>query len=173
MTLPVKIVDLDLPVRWKNRSVMMPWPTLPMTSWMECIFKKTEGQPILGGLKLSQDKLWKTMFEDFWQKFRDSRGDSHEVFTDHRERLGCCIPCFLHGDEGRGKLHRAVMATSLQPVLVQDGHAGHSFNSRLLHSVMPGELYEGDHSVQILQDGLVDDLQKLYRDGFEVPSLYT
>ena len=34
---------------------------------------------------------------------------------------------------------------------------------------MPGELYEGDMTVQILQDALVEDLRDLYSNGFEVP----
>ena len=109
------------------------------------------------------------MFRDFWVKFKAARGDGHKVFTDHAGELEFCIPVMLHGDEGRGKLHRAVMATSVQPAILPDGHAGHSFNSRLLHSIMPGELYEGDMTVQILQDALVEDLRSLYLDGFEVP----
>lgn len=169
MTLPVRIVHLDLPVKWRNEHVMMPWPTLPPSSWLECVFKKTSGQPLLGGNKLSQVERWTSMLRDFWVKFRAARGDGHKVFADHAGELQFCVPVMIHGDEGRGKLHRAVMATSVQPAILPDGHAGHSFNSRLLHSIMPGELYEGDMTVQILQDALVEDLRDLYSNGFEVP----
>ena len=148
---------------------MMPWPTLPLTSWLEAIFKKTCGQPVLGGIALRDMQGWQAMLRDFWAKFKAARGEDHQVFTDHVEHLGRCIPVMIHGDEGRGKLRRAVMATSVQPAILPEGHAGHSFNSRLLHSIMPGELYEGDHTVQVLQEALVEDLRQLYTNGFEAP----
>ena len=74
MTLPVRIVHLDLPVKWRNEHVMMPWPTLPPSSWLECVFKKTSGQPLLGGNKLSQVERWTSMLRDFWVKFRAAPG---------------------------------------------------------------------------------------------------
>ena len=168
MTLPVDMVSLDLPVRWRNQHVMMPWPVLPLSSWVKMIFKKTEGQPMLAGYRLAEETKWQDMFRDFWNKFRSARNGKHQVYEDHSHRLQYCIPMFLHGDEGRGKLRRAVMATSLQPVLLAGGHVGHSFNSRFLHSIMPGELYEGDMTLDILQDALVEDLQNLYKNGCEV-----
>ena len=167
MTLPVDMVSIDLPVKWRNQHVMMPWPVLPFSSWLTCIFKRTGGQPVLAGYTLGQEVEWKTMFQNFWDKFRSAMGEYHPVFEDHAERLEVCLPIFIHGDEGRGKLRRAVLATSVQPVLVSEGHAGHTFNSRFLHSVMPGEHYEGDSTVQILQEALVEDLQGLYTHGCE------
>ena len=122
---------------------------------------------MLAGYTLGQEVEWKTMFQNFWDKFRSAMGEYHPVFEDHAERLEVCLPIFIHGDEGRGKLRRAVLATSVQPVLVSEGHAGHRFNSRFLHSVMPGEHYEGDSTVQILQEALVEDLQGLYTHGCE------
>lgn len=168
MTLPVKMVHYDLPVKWKNQHVMMPWPTLPFRSWLDCVFKKTHGQPILGGNLLRDQDAWKTMLRDYWGKFRVVKGH-HNVFQDHLHELDCCVPVMVHGDEGRGKLRRAVSVTSLQPALVPDGHAGHSFNSRFLHSIMPGELYVGDCTMSILQEALVEELRSLYTEGFEVP----
>lgn len=167
MTLPVKMESLDLPVRWRNKHVLMPWPCLPFRSWASCVFDKTCGQPLLAGKKISDDTAWKHMFRSLWSKFEASRGNQHPVFTDHVNELELCCPIMIHGDEGRRKLHRAVMATSIQPVLVQGGHAGHSFNSRFLHSIMPGELYEGDHTVQLLQEALVEDLRDLYTNGLQ------
>ena len=166
MTLPVEMTSLDLPVRWQNRHIMMPWPCLPFSSWLQTIFQKTSGQPVLARHTLSQRQKWQGMFYDFWMKFKAARGERHQVFEDHGHRLQCCLPIFVHGDEGRGKLRRAVMATSVQPVLVAKGHAGHSFNSRFLHSIMPGELYEGDTTLQLLQEAL-EDLQNLYTHGIE------
>lgn len=120
---------------------------------------------MLAGYTLDQEDSWKTMFQNFWDKFQRARGEYHPVFEDHAQRLEVCLPIFIHGDEGRGKLRRAVLATSVQPVLVSEGHAGHTFNSRFLHSIMPGEHYEGDSTVQILQETLVEDLQNLYTHG--------
>ena len=116
-----------------------------------------------------EQHAWKAMFRDYWGKFRVVKGH-HNVFQDHANELDCCVPVMLHGDEGRGKLRRAVRVTSIQPVLVPDGHAGHSFNSRFLHSIMPGELYAGDATMSILQEALVEELRNLYTEGFEVPS---
>ena len=165
MTLPVESMTLDLPVQWQNKHIMMPWPCLPFSSWMKTIFEKSFGQPLLAGHKLEHEAKWKCMFQTFWARFREASGGSHQVFEDHAGRLEVCVPVFIHGDEGRGKLRRAVMATSVQPVLVAGGHAGHSFNSRFLHHIMPGELYEGDSTLQILQEALVEDLQFLYTHG--------
>ena len=164
---------LDLPVKWKNQYVMMPWPTLPLSAWVDCIFKKTLGQPILGGNKLDDEQAWTSMFLEFWTRFRAAKGDTHEVFTDHPDVLQHCIPVMLHGDEGRGKLRRAVMATSVQPAIIHQGHAGHSFNSRFLHSIMPGELYAGDSTLNLLQEALVEDLRELYTEGFKAPGFCT
>ena len=173
MTLPGKMKHLDLPVKWKNQYVMMPWPTLPLSAWVDCIFKKTLGQPILGGNKLDDEQAWTSMFLEFWTRFRAAKGDTHEVFTDHPDVLQHCIPVMLHGDEGRGKLRRAVMATSVQPAIIHQGHAGHSFNSRFLHSIMPGELYAGDSTLNLLQEALVEDLREVYTEGFKAPGFCT
>ena len=129
-------------------------------------------EPILGGKTLGGEKAWRHMFQDFWSSFKAARGDGHEGFKDHPTQLDCCCPVMVHGDEGRGKLRRAVMAMSLQPMIVAKGHGGHSFNSRFLHSILPGELYEGDMSLQILQDAVIADLQELYTHGIKVAALH-
>lgn len=168
MTLPVQFEHVDLPVVWNNQHVIFPWPTLPFSSWLTAIFKRSHGEPILAGTKLKDDKVWKNTFNGFWNKFKEARGDGHQVFQDHLNDLEYCVPVAIHGDEGRGKLKRAVLASSIQPLIVPNGHAGHSFNTRYLHSILPGELYEGDTSCAVLQDVLVEDLKKLYNDGFTV-----
>ena len=168
MTLPVQFEHVDLPVVWNNQHVIFPWPTLPFSSWLTAIFKRSHGEPILAGTKLKDDKVWRNTFNGFWNKFKEARGDGHQVFQDHLNDLEYCVPVAIHGDEGRGKLKRAVMASSIQPLIVPNGHAGHSFNTRYLHSILPGELYEGDTSLAVLQDVLVEDLKKLYNDGFTV-----
>jgi len=172
LTLPVQFEHIDLPVRWRNQHVMVPWPALPFSSWVKTVFMKSCGEPLLGGFKLQETQKWTTMFQDFWEKFKNARGTSHEVFRRHAGRLQFCCPIAVHGDEGRGKLKRAVMATSVLPLLVPNGHAGHSFNTRYLHSIMPGELYEGDATVEILQNSLVEDLRSLYEHGLPVSCMH-
>lgn len=170
MTLSLAMVTLSLPVKWKNESVMMPWPTLPFSSWVKCMFVKTKGQPILAGHTLSATDAWKTQHLDFWLRYRAAFGSEHGVFQTHAERLEYCVPIMIHGDEGRGKLRRAVMCTSVQPVLRPLDKA-HSFCSRYLHAILPGELYEGDITLDILHDSLVQDLCDLYHDGILVACL--
>lgn len=172
LTLPVQFEHVDLPVRWRNQHVMLPWPTLPFSSWVKTVFTKSYGQPLLGGHKLEETHKWTMMFSEFWERFKNARGTSHDVFRRHADRLQFCCPIAIHGDEGRGKLKRAVMATSVQPLVVPNGHAGHSFNTRYLHSIMPGELYEGDMTVEILQDALVEDLRSLYENGLPVSCMH-
>ena len=162
MTLHVAMVTLNLPVKWKNESVMMPWPTLPFSSWVKCMFAKTKGEPILAGYTLGATDAWKTQHLNFWLRYKAAFGSGHAVFQTHAE--------MLHGDEGRGKLRRAVMCTSVQPVLRPLDKA-HSFCSRYLHAILPGELYEGDITLDILHDSLVQDLCDLYRDGIQVACL--
>ena len=60
------------------------------------------------------------MFSEFWERFKNARGTSHDVFRRHADRLQFCCPIAIHGDEGRGKLKRAVMATSVQPLVVPE-----------------------------------------------------
>ena len=145
LTLPVQFEHVDLPVRWRNQHVMLPWPTLPFSSWVKTVFTKSYGQPLLGGHKLEETHKWTMMFSEFWERFKNARGTSHDVFRRHADRLQFCCPIAIHGDEGRGKLKRAVMATSVQPLVVPNGHAGHSFNTRYLHSIMPERIVRRWH----------------------------
>ena len=156
---------VELPVRYKQQTVVMPWPALKFSDWAKLIFAKTDGEPLLGGYKLANEQGWQAMLKDFWAK--------HSVAIGHPAGLGNeverTIPVMIHGDEGRGKLRRAVMITSVQPVVQKDGHLGHSFFSRYLFAVLPGELYAGETSLDVLQDVLVEDLRALLETGLSVP----
>lgn len=72
-----------------------------------------------------------------------------------------------HGDEGRGKIKRAIMIESFAPVLAPRNH---SFCSRLLHSIVPGECYANDDTLSRLHDAMAIDLKALFWDGFEAGS---
>ena len=141
---------------------MLPWPTLRFSDWARYIFARTSGQPLLAGFELSQEAQWGEMFRLFWERYEKARG--HKLMADGHP-WETTVPIMIHGDEGRGKLRRCVMITSVSPVLHSKGH---SFLSRYLYSVLPGENYEGDHSLDILQDNLVQDLQDLYESGLPV-----
>ena len=161
---------MDLPVKWQNRSVMLPWPSLPFSSWLKCIFAKTNGEAVLGGFHVNSTFAWEQMHVQFWSRYKEAFGNSHPVFSDHEHQLRHCLPVMLHGDEGRGKLRRAVMCTSVQPVIRPLDRA-HSFCSRYLFALLPGEIYEADLSLSVLHDALVQDLIGLYQHGIVVPCL--
>ena len=167
MTLPVVLTDIDVPVIFRDKKTIMPWPILLPSSWLKVIFEMTNGQVLFAGHAVNDVARWKATFTDFWAKAGLTHGE-HDVFVRHGGRLENCVPILLHGDEGRGKLRRAVMCTSFQPLLKV---AGHTFLSRFLFSILPGELYCGDDSLETLHDALVGDLKDLYEHGMTVTCL--
>ena len=170
MTLSVEITVIEVPCLVSQVPRVLPWPVLLPSSWMKIILKKTSGQPILGKFKLHQVRSWQRMLSNFWRRFRTTTPD-HEIFADRSKegQTHLCVPYMIHGDEGRGKLKRAVMCASLQPVIHEPGH---TFMSRFLFGIIPSELYaEKEASFDCLVDCMVDDLDNLYRDGLEVPPL--
>ena len=96
------------------------YPVLHMSSWTHAIFKTGNANILLAGHSLLQDCSYREVFEEFWQRFRNVRPDL-ELFQEAGADLGTCIPIGIHGDEGRGRLKRAVMILSLQPLV---GHQG-------------------------------------------------
>ena len=159
-TLGVATTMVELPVVFREKEVVMPWPVLPPSTWCQTIFSQTAGQPLLSGHKLKDEHLWRPMLQTFWCRFQAVF--DHELFSSGFD-YSLCIPIQIHGDEGRGKLKRAVFCSSIQPLL---GVRGHSMLSRLLFSILPGEMYAGDSSLDILQDHMVQDLMDLYHNGF-------
>ena len=50
-------------------------------------------------------ELSKPMLVEYWRRFADQFGSSHEIFEKvARQDLALTIPCKLHGDEGRSSL---------------------------------------------------------------------
>ena len=164
LTLSVRLTDLQVPVRLKGESVIMPWPVLLPSSFLRFMLDKSSGHVLLGGHAFDEAASWKRGFSEFWQRCSRTHKD-HEVFTDHQHHLETCVPILLHGDEGRGKLRRQVMCVSWQPVLKV---AGHSFRSRQLIAILPGEKYAGDSSLDIIHDAVAADLSMLYMQGMTV-----
>ena len=168
MTLSVAVSMCEVPVLVKQ---ILPWPVLLPSAWIRTIMEKTGGEPILGQYKLQQKDAWQGMLREFWRRFRAAM-PQHGVFSDEGKQ-GClhlCIPYVVHGDEGRGKLRRAVMCASMSPVIHQHGH---TFLSRFLFSIIPAELYtESASSFNVLVDVMVRDLENLYQDGMQASSQF-
>ena len=171
LTLMVEMTMLEVPVLCHDAEVLLPWPILKFSSWLKLIFKRTEGQPVFAGHRLANIDEWQGMFRDFWRKYQ-AAFPGHKVFEQKdKSTLARCLPVLLHGDEGRGKLKRAVMATSVQPLLKarrRNSH-GHSFLSRFLYGILPGEKYCSGlgGSFETMQDALVEDLKDLYENGVQ------
>ena len=176
LTLMVEMTMLEVPVLCNDAEVLLPWPILKFSSWLKLIFKRTEGQPVLAGHKLADIDSWHGMFRTFWKKYALAF-PGHKVFEQKdTATLAQCVPALLHRDEGRGKLKRAVMATSIQPLLkARRGKThGHSFLSRFLYGILPGEKYCSGlgGSFETMQDALVEDLKDLYENGIQAMRFY-
>ena len=49
----------------------------------------------------------------------------------------------------------------------------HTYTTRLLYTVLPAEMYAPDGaSLQCLMECMVENINKLYTEGFQVPSLH-
>ncbi|CAK9102229.1 unnamed protein product [Durusdinium trenchii] len=119
---------------------------------------------LCNGLPLGPE--WRNELKAFWTMYR-LVNPHHEAFASP-QRLEWTLPFLYHGDEGRGRLRRAVLVCSYQPLLSSKGH---SFKSRLLASVFPGERYaclEGEETLETLHTVIADDLRDLFYNGLEV-----
>ena len=47
----------------------------------------------------------------------------------------------------------------------------HSFTTRLLYTLIPSQVYYKTHTLDMLHEGMVEDMLALYNDGFKVPFL--
>ena len=145
---------------------MIPWPILKLSDWMKTIFKKTRGSLVMNGYSVDDDN-YKLQLKSFWELYR-CVSTGHDVYNIHGQRLSHEIPMYYHGDEGRGKLRRAVLVTSYVAGLPKRGH---SFLSRYLAAVFPGERYavgpDGVETLQALHKEVAHDLMELYRNGFD------
>lgn len=132
------------------------------------ICERTTGGMILNGFKLQEQELWQRELVSFWTLFRTVL-PNHDIYDKDPEFWSRCIPFQYHGDEGRGKLRRQVLICSYAPALQSKGH---SFLSRLLSTIVPGERYavaEGDgETLECLRDQIAADLLKLVHEGLEV-----
>ena len=88
---------------------------------------KNKPKILLGGHSLDGD--WRAMFKKFWSDYKIYSGD-HPLFKT-KFNQECCVPFFIHGDEGRGQLKRPFMVISTQFAIGRDGPGVINDNSNL------------------------------------------
>ena len=81
-------------------------------------------------------------FRRFWRKYRHING-SHPVHSQHGGRLGNCIPCSMHADEGTGLRKSAVMQCSWGPLITSSRS---SWDRYFFWSCMLHEQYRSFHA---------------------------
>lgn len=112
LSLPIQIDYVRLKVRRRKprvRDFFCDWPVLSMRSWLDYLFEK-HPRLVLAGHNIDED--WPSVFESFWQKWRQHDGD-HEVFSSLKP-LRYCLPFFTHGDEGHTTRQTPFMVQSFQ-----------------------------------------------------------
>ena len=100
------------------RQEMVMWPFLTMTSWLKALLCEAP-EVILAGCKVKEVAKWRQTFASFWDTYEGFNGQ-HELFTTTFDK-SCCVPYFLHGDEGTGHCRRPFFVESWQPVLSWKG----------------------------------------------------
>ena len=120
-SLPVRISEVRTPVRipGQRRKTNVNFPVLYPTSWARQILSDG-GKLLLAGFSIEQEKQYRDVFRTFWSRFYNFRPDL-DLYQQSSFDVSTCIPVALHGDEGRGKLRRAIMILSMQPVISYKG----------------------------------------------------
>ena len=167
LSLNVVVNNVLCPCLFRNRITQVPWPVLFLSSWLPMVFAKTGGALLMNGFTVDQDDHEKAL-ASFWQLYR-AVDPNHAVYTMHPSRLGSVLPLMYHGDEGRGRLKRAVLVTSFVSSLPVSGHP---FLSHLLCTEFPGERYatgdDGVETLEALHAAVARDLNELLEHGWEV-----
>lgn len=151
------------PVKFRGGTTWTLWPWLKLSSWLKLIFERTEACMLCNGLPLGEH--WRYELRAFWSMY-EKVCPMHPAFR-RPDRLEFTLPFAYHGDEGRGRLKRAVLITSYQPILVASNA---SFKSRLLCSIFPGERYaclDGVETLEALHEAVANDLVELAEDGMQ------
>ena len=112
LPIPISACKVHIKVRKPIRPVEVYWPVIQMGDWCQ-YFAAFKPELLLAGHKPNED--WKSVFRKFWDDYKIVSED-HPIFSldsDHHD-LGCYIPYFIHGDEGRGQLKRPYMVVAFQ-----------------------------------------------------------
>ena len=117
----VKKFRLALPIQrsyLKTDDPSLRIPVLPMTSWANFLATNNCWH-VLCGLTKPDKRREEAILAKFWGNFKKSC-PTHEVFKLAEEgvlQLQHTAPVVLHGDEGRGRKHRAYMVVSFRGLL--------------------------------------------------------
>ena len=106
-------------VRGKIEVILLPWPVIMLSSWMQFILS-SGGKLLLAGFHIAQEYMWRQLFAQFWCDYK-KMDPSHPVFSIPHADLSCFIPYTIHGDEGRGKNKIGVMVESFCPLISVNG----------------------------------------------------
>ena len=118
-------------------------------------------EKLLGGAKdLRSFSEFQSVLRNFWQAFRVLY-PGHNVFERFGDRLGQCIPCKFHCDEGTGLRRSAVMQMSWGPVLAGSPN---SFDRYYFWASMNGEQYKSFHHGYASGNVVLDDLHAILAD---------
>ena len=105
----------------RAKTKVQPWPILRFTDWMKICLESPlyKGFYLLGGWTLDNLVEAENMFERFWARFKETNLDPLVSPKEPRRT----IPIYIHGDEGRGGVHRPIMIISCQPVIGSKGES--------------------------------------------------
>lgn len=115
LTVPIQVDAIHIRVKKRKpvRVLSVYWPVLRIKGWIE-YFLKHRPTILLGGHTL-ESGLWKPMFRNFWESYREVN-PSHVLFSSGFS-LETVIPYSLHGDEGRGLAKKPLMVLAWQLVI--------------------------------------------------------
>ncbi|CAE7252176.1 unnamed protein product, partial [Symbiodinium necroappetens] len=116
-------------------------------------------------------------YERFWNQYRVFH-EKHQIFETHHDRLGSCVPCMLHTDEGTGMKKKAVLILQIHPVMGMGSKRGTGLNfmgstylTRLLYTTIAAKAYKGKTKGAVLQslfNSWTRDLLETFNSGVRV-----
>ena len=165
----VKKYRLALPIQktyLKTEDPSLKIPILPMSSWAAFLAKHNCFHVLCGLIRPDRPRE-EAILKRFWSLFRKAC-PTHQVFKlaeDGVLQLERTAPVVMHGDEGRGRKHRAYMVVSFRGLLGRGLHAsekdkasrgvkkkylkmkcnyiGHSFTTRFMIAGLQKSVYTG------------------------------
>ena len=126
--IPISFCPVRVRLKKPLRVAKVQWPVFKLEHWVKYSLQHVPAL-LLGGHQ-PQDPAWRSMFESFWDMYRHVNA-SHPCYADSEhwdDGLSTCIPCMIHGDEGRGLHRRPFLLISVQPVIshLGPGHVNES-----------------------------------------------
>ena len=180
-------LELDIPIAWIDVGLAdgQKFPVLQPTDIVRFMAAHDQIGRLVGNIPF--DDIQPTLLE-FWRRYSKTC-HTHQVFGEDAKVALCrCIPCYLHGDDGRSFKKSGVLLINLQgaigsgsaPFLVKYmddagfrksamglNMGGHSYASRLLYCSMQRKFYAKQPQVfEGLLNNLADQLLAL-QAGFK------